>query len=417
MMSCVAPTAFTSVSDHFVTLNAWIKKHEFGKFMIPTQHCHSPQSTFRARVALPADVAKLEASFMKFTSVHDQSVCVVFWPPESKLPQRRNFNLNNQVMNICNSQGGFFFVVGDHTQLAVHRLNRKYPKNKLWSAIPAIVLLCHRTVENEQRLKSWGILDNVKGQKRTFVSFASKLFSLHEDYVNLLAVLDPDDKTWTPSLMTLKKNRMEEYDLNSNSFGQVWGLATKTGAVWDCLEKIVKGEVTVLQGSKAFKTPRSASNFTQMGNIPDVDLAVLLQQVVDGEKSLTEFTLSCRFYKASARVQSEILCHSKISGSSWVESQADWTHACSSSFVQMWADHIVTTKLGARKPLPSRFFEMLESRIVMDETIQDAVSAQDGASYIYFSVSCDTHQHSNINTTMFASLAGGRREVLRVQNW
>ena len=90
--------------------------------------------------------------------------------------------------------------------------------------------------------------------------------------------------------MTLKKNRMEEYDLNTNSFGQVWGLATKTSKVWDCLEKIVKGDVTVLPGRKAFKIPRSASNFTQMGNIPEDDLSVLLQEVVDGEKSLTEFT-------------------------------------------------------------------------------------------------------------------------------
>ena len=169
-----------------MNINTWIKRHSFGKFMIPIDDCHSPDSKIRARVALSSDINKLECSFAKFTSIHDQSVVVVFWPSNKKLPARSSFDIDDHdLYELCRAQGGFFFVVGDHTQLAVHRLHRKYPKNKLWAFIPAQVLICHRTPEAEHTLKSWGILDNVKGQKRTFVSFASKLFSLHEDYVNL----------------------------------------------------------------------------------------------------------------------------------------------------------------------------------------------------------------------------------------
>ena len=40
-------------------------------------------------------------------------------------------------------------------------------------------------MQNYRHLKSWGILDTVKGQKRTLVSFQSKMLSLHDDMLNL----------------------------------------------------------------------------------------------------------------------------------------------------------------------------------------------------------------------------------------
>ena len=102
-----------------------------------------------------------------------------------------------------------------------------------------------------------------------------------------------------------------------------------------------------------------------MGGIPEDDMCVLLEQVVGG-LSLKDFTRACRFYKAKARVQTEILDHEEIKGDDWVESQQRFPHACSDAIVEMWGQSIVSSNIGARTPLPSGFFQMLQKAVNLD---------------------------------------------------
>ena len=141
-----------------------------------------------------------------------------------------------------------------------------------------------------------------EGQKRTTVSFQSKMRSLHEDLQNLKLQLGDgvDAKTFARAHVALKEVRKAEYAMKTNSFNQLWTLAAREGPVWEELEKIFTGQVA---NAHKFKKPQSPSNFTSMGAIPEGDLLVLLRAVTSGRKTLKQFTDSCRAYKARARVQ------------------------------------------------------------------------------------------------------------------
>ena len=63
---------------------------------------------------------------------------------------------------------------------------------------------------------------------------------------------------------------------NTNSMGQLWDIAQRTGDVWTALEAIVSGKVRGVGPKKRFTPPVSAAPFPSMDSIPDDDLAILL---------------------------------------------------------------------------------------------------------------------------------------------
>ena len=359
--------------DHFATLNAGIKSFSVGRHRIEVGDFKSPEPSFRARVASPTAVARLATSFADTSSVHEQCMVVGFWPSGERIPEESAFAGDLALLRKA-SEDGFFFIVGDHTQQAVSSLHRRYPRNRLWSSVLAEVLVCHRSQRNLALLKSWGILDNIKGQVRTKVSFFDKVMSLHEDFVQVTSSVRGSRKVVTAAIRDLKRHRQLEYRLNGNTFGQLWGLASREGKVWERMARILQGQVA---NPKKFKAPRSASAFTMMGNIPEDDLCSLLDEVIAGG-SLRDFYKSCKVYKAKARVQREILTHPTINGSNWLAAQEEWPNSCSDAFVQMWGNTIVTQGIGARKPLPRQFLEMLQVRLELDQKV--AASALASAS-------------------------------------
>ena len=314
--------------------------------MIPVDLLRSPEEHYRARITLPDDVNALADSFVSFSSIHDPSMVVIFWPDGEPLPNKASFSIQMFINDLKNNPeelkelDGCFAIIGDHTQLAIRQLHEEFPRNPKWSHLTCEVLICHRSFENYRHLKSWGILDNVKGQKRTTVSFQSKMLSLHEDITNLKDELgDVDIKTFNKAQVALKESRKAEYAMKTNSFNQLWTLAARSGEVWDELRKIFTGNVA---NRDKFKIPKSASNFTSMGAIPDEDLLVLLRGVSAGRMTLKQFTDSCRAYKATARVQRDILSHEEIDEVSWVEAQKRFPSACSDGFVGIWAQYILS---------------------------------------------------------------------------
>ena len=368
-------TTSTTANDHFVRLNEQIQRHSMGKWMIPVATFKSPESSYRARVSLPEDVRRLMQSFASTSSVHGTSVVVAFWPDSESLPSSATFNLSQvDVLDRCKSDG-FYFIVGDHTQQAVKLLHGKFPRNKLWQTVEAEVLICHRSTESYQMLKSWGILDNIKGQARTVVSFEQRMLSLREDFTNWKKDTEGlPTKDVSAVLAGVKANRQLEYQMNANSFGQLWNLASRSEGVWSRLEKIFTGQVASSGRSKP-KKPKSASNFTQMGGIPDVDLIKLLDDVVVNGKALKDFTKACRFYKAVVRVQTSILTHESISLEDWAQAQSKFPCSCADDFVQQWANTIVASRVGARAPLPAAFWQALGRRVETDLRVQDSRAA------------------------------------------
>ena len=365
----------SSSAGHFETLNEVISGWSHGRARIPIEWIHSPEKLFRARVTLADDVNELADSFSQFSSVHDTSMVVIFWPEGQPLPNKASFSVQEFFTDLKNSPAelkaldGCFAIIGDHTQLALKQLHDEFPKNSKWSSLVAEVLICHRSFANYRHLKSWGILDNVKGQKRTTVSFQSKMLSLHEDLENLKQQLGAgvDSKTFARAQVARKEVRKAEYAMKTNSFNQLWTLAAREGDVWVELEKIFTGNVA---NAHKFKKPQSASNFTGMVAIPEEDLLVLLRGVTSGRKTLKQFTDSCRAYKATARVQREILSHEEISQDSWVEAQEVFPSACSDDFVGIWAQYILARKLPQKTPLPPEFHSMLQEKLAADSYVQ-----------------------------------------------
>jgi len=352
------------IDEHFEGLNSFIQAHSYGLRTIHISDAKSPEAKYRARQCEQQDIDRLAESFVKFQTVHTNSIFVSFWPKKKTLPNKNRLDFTDRATYAACADNGFFFVAGDHTQSALHELNRRYPRNKKWSQITGTLLICRRTVQNMQTLKSWGILDNIKGQKRTTVSFANKISSIHEDFQQIRDSINPKDKQYKDLIMEVKKMRMRDYDMSKNSFGQLWNLAARTGDVWKAIDNIMHGRVSK---PKKFKMPRSCSCFTNMGNIPNCDLVVMLNEVVKCHITLSEFSKGCKRYKARARVQTEVLEY--LSMEDWEEAQAKFPRTCSTEFVDMWSQHVVNSSMKQKTEMPAGFFEMIDERLAIDKEI------------------------------------------------
>ncbi|MBZ5782148.1 hypothetical protein, partial [Klebsiella aerogenes] len=89
-------------------------------------------------------------------------------------------------------------------------------------------------------LKSWGILDSIKGERRVTVSFQDKVFALHEDYLSLAKHANsPGHKE---RVAALKEQRRQDFGgVSSGQMMQLWSIAAREGKVWELLQKIISG--------------------------------------------------------------------------------------------------------------------------------------------------------------------------------
>ena len=227
----------------------------------------------------------------------------------------------------------------------------------------------HDTPEICTALKSWGIVDNMKGAVRTSMSFKDKVLSLHTDYLGMQE--QKDSKVYSSLLKQVKSARCMDMAMPQNTFGQYWNLASRTGPVWDCITKLLTGEVHVMQGKPKVKPLRSAAPLLYMGGIDESILAQMLGDVVSGEITLKQFTLDCKKVKARMRVQTDILRFEEIGLLDWNQAEEKFPTACSAIFVERWAQVVVSKQILLKDSLPSTFFSDLSARIAVDHNLQE----------------------------------------------
>ena len=371
------------VDAHYDELNSVIGKFSVGRHLIPVSLIQSPEEKYRARVAKPENVDNLEKSLLSFGSVNELVEVVLFIPPNKSLPPKNGFK-PPQTTEEMKARGmeGYFTVCGDHTQRAMNQLHARFKNNPKWASLSCTVYVCQRTPENYAYLKSWGILDNVKGEKRVAVSFLDKLVALHQDFESL-AEFDTQSghKERTSQV---KSQRCKDFDISSGQLGQLWSLASRTGPVWDLLMRIITGDVTppvqlksssnrrAGGGRARLKTVNSAAGFTNIGGLDDVVLVPLLQSVVKGQLTLQKLGDKCALIKARMRVQTAVLSDVNVNEESWTEAQVKFPLACQDSFVERWAEAVVRQRLLARAPLPDTFYTELERRIASDSEAAEA---------------------------------------------
>jgi hypothetical protein len=348
--------------------------------VLPVSLLLSPEDKYRARVAKQENVDALERSLMTFGTLNDRVEVVLFIAPGRALPSKMGFKApkSREEMKTKGFEG-YFTVVGDHTQRAMKQLHERFKLNPKWATLNAIVYVCQRTPDVYSSLKSWGLLDNIKGEARVAVSFADKIASLHDDYVMLsLHEATPGHKERTASL---KLRRAKDFgDISAGQIGQLWSLAARTGKVWEYLWAIISGRVTPPAQPKAkttskghkqraprVKVVKSAAPFTNIGGVDDETLEAILYDVVVGHSSAQKVNEKCGIVKARVRVQTAIMSDPNIREfDDWTEACKKFPLCCGESFVSGWTQALVREQVGARQELPMLFYEELERLSKMD---------------------------------------------------
>lgn len=365
---------------HYDKLNDSIDKFSFGRHALPVSLILSPEDKYRARVAKQENVDALERSMQTFGTLNDRVEVVLFLAANKALPAKVGFRppLTQEDLKARGFEG-YFTIVGDHTQRALHQLHKRYPANPKWATITATVYLCHRTAEVYSALKSWGLLDNIKGEARVAVSFADKIASLHEDYLALAEhERTPGHKERTAAL---KARRAKDFgDISAGQIMQLWSIAARSGPVWDNLWLIISGQVTPPPSTMSLsrrrggkqrpprvKTVKSAANFTNIGGVDDETLTELLHEVVVGHSSLQKLNEQCGLHKARVRVQTVVMSDPSLSEfDDWTEARKKFPMACDEEFVSRWTVTLVREGVGARQELPPLFYEELDRRVKLD---------------------------------------------------
>ena len=380
-MSVTGPSHADQQRDgKYDDLNAAMAKCCFGRHELPVPLIQSPEEKYRARVARQDNVDTLERSLLQFGTINEHVEVVLFVGPNRPLPTKVGFK-PPLTLEEMKSRGleGFFTVVGDHTQKAMNQLARKFENNPKWAKLSAVVYVCQRNNDSYAALKSWGILDNIKGEKRVTVSFLDKIAALHEDY---LALAEHEGEAGHKERTALRKEqrRQDFGGISSGQMMQLWSLAARKGRVWELLHKIVSGDMVHSQDrsstSKARKGGRkggakevkSAANFVNIGGIDDTILEEMLQAIVVGHASLQRLNEQCGLVKARMRLQTAVLQDSNVDEEDWEAAKVKFPLSTHEDFVERWACSLVRQGLKARDSLPELFFFELDRRIQSDKS-------------------------------------------------
>jgi hypothetical protein len=352
-------------------------KYNYGRHIIPVELIQKPEERYRAREAKQENVDALETSLVQFGSINEHVEVVMFIGMGKALPPKAGFKPPVTAEELINRNvEGYFTVVGDHTQRAMNQLHRKFGKNPKWATLTVTVYVAPRSPEVYNSLKSWGILDNIKGEKRVTVSFYDKITALHQDFLSLEAHAGlPGHKERTASL---KEQRRQDFGgISSGQIMQLWSLAGRSGEVWDLLLKIITGDVTapstgkpekrgVRERKAKVKQVNSAANFTNIGGIEDAALIPLLTDVVNGHSSLQRLSDCCSLLKSRRKVQTVVLQDGSVNLHDWDAAKLKFPLACHDQFIERWAVALVREGVKVRASLPDTFFTELERRISSD---------------------------------------------------
>ena len=330
----------------------------------------------------------LAHSLLQFGSLNEHVEVVLFVGVGRPLPSKSGFKPPLTLDELkLRSVEGYYTVVGDHTQRAMNQLHTKFGKNPKWATLTVTVYVCPRSPEVYNVLKSWGILDNIKGEKRVSVSFHDKLSALHQDFLSLEEhASSPGHKERTAAM---KEQRRHDFGgISAGQMMQLWSLAGRSGEVWELLLRIVTGDVTPppqlragkSRGGKArkavVKVVNSAANFTNIGGIEDAALIPMLNDIINGHSSLQRLNESCALVKARTKVQTVVLQDSNIDIDDWESAMVRFPLACHDQFIERWAVTLVREGVRARDSLPDTFFAELERRIA---SYVSSVSARSSA--------------------------------------
>ena len=364
----------------------WKSSRYVGSAYVRAESIHEPAPIWGARLRCDEHVQNLMHSFTNTGSVNE-AVSVVCMDTNLYNMWRKGelITADGQVNMpaLLDSKSGLCAFAGDHTREACVRLAEQYKNGALWHWIRIRIYLAPESQLDMRMLRVMGNRSNQLAGVHLKTSFASILIQNHTHAEAIKAHYYKDAKELDRQLGILRNDLARSLKIPKNSALQITGLAGHTGRKWELIKKLLTGDVEAHVGTrtakgkfKPFKKPESCHNFTTMATIPDKVVCEMLQGVINGDRTLTQFRKDCEDFKARRKVKAHILeivwamdnNMPELEREPNQEKRWDIIHKecpalTSSKFISPWVPIILET--GLTKPVPVSLTEAI--RTMVDE--------------------------------------------------
>jgi hypothetical protein len=280
-----------------------------------------------------------------------------------------------------------YAITGGHSSRGQWYAHAKYPFNPRYKEVSVLLYVCHNTPANREVIRAIGARDNRHQHKIKTVSMCTKLHNLHRSFVEAVAA-NPINENAGKAIRTKQKRAQRQavkevgtsfrgtYNCNTQTYGQLRSVASKTGRVWYLISKIFLGEVKQQKAGTRIQTPQSCAHFTAMGNINEKKLEELLTRVVDGEILTREFLMLCKQTKAVNRLRACILDILKAkkphNEECWLRWQKKFPLTCSDDFVRRYVR--VVQDLKVKAVIPKDVTDQILKNMAKDSRVQKEAS-------------------------------------------
>jgi hypothetical protein len=297
------------VNEVALRLNAWIEEHSGPELLLDTSEVRGNweiDSIPYARGLDEEHVRHLMSTFVTTASVNQQIVFVFYGCEFVDEPYDDRWQHTFKEMQ--EASVGCAPCEGQHSMVAVERLNKLYPRNPTFCKVKIKTILCPLDVASQERIEAWGLRSNYIAGSFKKPSFKDTCFAMHRSFVSLVKRTEENGQKVDQNDISVLKDRFAKFGGISGPYAsQVWNIAKRRGKIWDMISQIISGQVRVRAGSRKPKPLKSPHKFNTMGAIPDEVLQDYLARVVDGMWDVTIFYNQCIEYKLVMRVRRMII--------------------------------------------------------------------------------------------------------------
>jgi hypothetical protein len=186
-----------------------------------------PRPEIAAREVDPDHVQRLYDSFLKLDSCRDIFDIVI---RDNKLAEifrasKSNFDVKLLLPKSLRRE----VISGSHSFLAVTRLQRDFPDNKLWKSVACRVHICPDNPQFYEELRNFGVLENIRSEARKNMDYASILKAMRTKYIQMRGDGNSDrDGTKTAlanqwaAMTTKSMSTMWHYVIIATQKDEVW---------------------------------------------------------------------------------------------------------------------------------------------------------------------------------------------------
>jgi hypothetical protein len=291
-----------------VALQLWRHQHHCGRFYTSPKNISQPDARFASRVPDEDHVDTLMKSFIKVATVNQNITVVIiddalweYLKANDLVAVNKHTVFTTSIATHLGpkSAGAVLHTIeGDHSRVALVKLNAKFRTNSKYKKILVNVLVCPDDGDTERFLTVLGNADNMKPTKKP--DFDEWVMGMHrrcDHKRDIDGELDPEYAAM------VKKDMGYATQLDSNTIGQIWQLAKRTGAYWDVLEKMLRNDFA--KGPCKNKAPKSASHFTKLAGLADNVVVDLLSQVQRNEITWASMEMMVLVAKMELRCKME----------------------------------------------------------------------------------------------------------------